>query len=97
MEKINPKQLEELIHWRILNNAIVKSFSFPSFKEAILFVNQLAKLADKHNHHPEIKIDYNKVDILLTTKDCGEITEKDFVLAQEIDILNKKLKLWNGT
>ena len=83
-------QLEELIHWRILNNAIVKSFSFPSFKEAILFVNQLAKLAEKHNHHPEIIIDFNKVDVLLTTKDCGEITEKDFVLAQEIDTLIKK-------
>ena len=89
MEKINPKQLEELIHWRILNNAIVKSFSFPSFKEAILFVNQLAKLAEKHNHHPEINIDFNKVNILLTTKDCGQITEKDFVLAQEIDTLMK--------
>ena len=89
MEKISPKQLEELIHWRILNNTIVKSFSFSSFKEAIKFVNQLAKLAEKHNHHPEISIDFNKVDVLLTTKDCGEITEKDFVLAQEIDTLIK--------
>ena len=85
MKKINPKQLEELVNWRILNNAIVKSFSFSTFMEAIEFVNQLAKKAEEHNHHPEIKIDFNKVDIMLTTKDCGEITEKDFVLAQEID------------
>ena len=89
MEKISPKQLEELVHWHILNNAIVKSFSFSSFNEAILFVNQLAEMAEKHNHHPEINIDYNKVDIVLTTKDYGEITEKDFVLAQEIDTLIK--------
>ena len=87
MTKISPKQLEELINWRIFNNSIVKSFSFSSFKEAIEFVNQLALMAEKHNHHPEINIDFNRVDITLTTKDCGEITAKDFVLAQEIDTL----------
>ena len=90
MEKISPKQLEELVHWRILNNAIVKSFVFSSFKEAVEFVNQLAIMAEEHHHHPEINIDFNKVDISLTTKDWGEITEKDFVLAQEIDTLIEK-------
>ena len=87
MKKISPKQLEELVKWRILNNAIVKNFSFSSFKEAVEFVNLLAIKAEKHNHHPLINIDYNRVEIILTTKDCGEITEKDFVLAQEIDTL----------
>lgn len=85
MKKISPKQLDALVNWRVLNNVIVKSFSFSSFLEAIEFVNQVAKKAEEHNHHPTIEIDYNKVDIMLTTKDCGEITEKDFVLAQEID------------
>ena len=44
-------------------------------------------MAEEHHHHPVINIDYNRVEITLTTKDCGEITEKDFVLAQEIDTL----------
>ena len=91
MKKISPKQLDALIHWYVFNNAIVKKFSFSSFKEAIKFVNQLALIAEEHHHHPEINIDYNSVEISLTTKDCGEITEKDFVLAQEIDILFKKI------
>lgn len=85
MKKISPKQLDALVNWRVLNNVIVKSFTFSSFLEAIEFVNQVAKKAEEHNHHPKIEIDYNKVAISLTTKDCGEITEKDFVLAQEID------------
>ena len=87
MKKISPKQLEELVKWRILNNTIVKKFSFSSFKEAVQFVNKLAIMAEEHHHHPVINIDYNRVEITLTTKDCGEITEKDFVLAQEIDTL----------
>ena len=91
MKKISSKQLEELVQWRVLNNAIVKNFSFSSFKEAIEFVNQIAQIAEEHHHHPEINIDYNSVEINLTTKDCGEITDKDFVLAQEIDILSKKI------
>ena len=91
MKKISSKQLEELVQWWVLNNAIVKNFSFSSFKEAIEFVNQIAQIAEEHHHHPEIKIDYKSVEISLTTKDCGEITDKDFVLAQEIDILSKKM------
>lgn len=87
MKEISPQQLEELINWRISNNAIVKNLSFSSFKEAVQFVNKLAIMAEKHHHHPEINIDYNRVEITLTTKDCGKITEKDFVLAQEIDTL----------
>jgi 4a-hydroxytetrahydrobiopterin dehydratase len=90
MEKISPKQLKELVNWSTLDNTIVKSFSFSSFKKAIEFVNQLAIKAEEHHHHPEINIDFNRVNISLTTKDCGEITKKDFVLAQEIDTLIKK-------
>lgn len=87
MRKISPKQLETLVNWQVSNNAIVKKFSFSSFKEAVQFVNKLAIMAEEHHHHPVINIDYNRVEITLTTKDCGEITEKDFVLAQEIDTL----------
>jgi 4a-hydroxytetrahydrobiopterin dehydratase len=87
LKKVSPNQLEELVKWRILNNTIVKKFSFSSFKEAVQFVNKLAIMAEEHHHHPVINIDYNRVEITLTTKDCGEITEKDFVLAQEIDTL----------
>jgi len=79
VRKISPKQLETLVNWRVSNNAIVKKFSFSSFKEAVLFVNKLAIMAEEHHHHPVINIDYKRVEITLTTKDCGEITEKDLL------------------
>jgi 4a-hydroxytetrahydrobiopterin dehydratase len=40
------------------------------------------------DHHPEILISYNKVNIKLITHDTNQISEKDIVLAKRIDELN---------
>ena len=54
---------------------------------AINFVNAVAKIADEVDHHPDIFISYNKVKISLITHDLGEISEKDYSLAKEIESL----------
>lgn len=65
-----------------------KEFKFKNFLEAIDFVNKVAVVAEKNNHHPEIIINYNKVKIITTTHDAGNIvTEKDEVLMEEINNL----------
>ena len=51
----------------------------------INFVNKIAFLAEKMNHHPDIKIGWCKVDILLTTHDSGDVTAKDIELASLCD------------
>ena len=52
------------------------------------FVNKVAILSEKNNHHPEIQITYNTVTIELTTHDLGNIiSEKDHLLSSEIDKL----------
>ena len=89
LKKTHQKELEQLDGWRLVKKAIAKTFSFSTFNEAIEFVNAVALLAEKHHHHPEITIDYNKVSLSLTTKDSGGLTEKDFALAKEIDTLLK--------
>ncbi|MEN8769641.1 MAG: 4a-hydroxytetrahydrobiopterin dehydratase [Candidatus Arcticimaribacter sp.] len=89
LNKIHQKELEQLDGWHHVKKAIAKIFPFSSFNDAIEFVNAVALLAEKHHHHPEITIDYNKVSLSLTTKDSGGLTEKDFALAKEIDTLLK--------
>ena len=81
------KRMSELKEWGLEGNAIMKEFEFPDFKEAMIFVNNVALLAEKAVHHPVIIIDYNKVRITLTTHSEKAITEKDFELAKEIDRL----------
>jgi 4a-hydroxytetrahydrobiopterin dehydratase len=51
------------------------------------FVNSVARLAEKHNHHPDIDIRWNKVRLALSTHSADGLTELDFKLAKAIDEL----------
>lgn len=42
--------------WELKEDKVVKSFQFSSFMNAIEFVNNVAKIAEKVNHHPIITI-----------------------------------------
>ena len=56
-----------LIGWSLEGGSITKSFMFSNFKEALNFVNSVGEIAEKHNHHPDILINYNEVRLSLTT------------------------------
>jgi 4a-hydroxytetrahydrobiopterin dehydratase len=77
--------LSEVEGWTSLGNAIHKEFGFPGFRGAIAFVNRVAERAESAGHHPDIEIHFNRVFISLSTHDAGGVTEKDAVLAAEID------------
>lgn len=70
------------------NNALSAELEFEDFITAFAFLTQVAILAEKHNHHPEIHNVYNKVTLTLTTHDEGNtVTEKDRKLAAAIEKL----------
>ena len=73
--------------WALESNAIVKDFTFENSKQALEFVNKVGEIAEKHNHHPDITISYNKVRLSLTTHSEHGLTSKDFEVAGEIDKL----------
>ena len=81
------KALSSFDGWEVEEKQIWKRFLFPSFLEAIAFVNKVATKAEKAEHHPDIDIRYNKVKITLSTHDEGGISEKDIKLARTIDDL----------
>ena len=66
---------------------IRKKFELKDFVRAMGFVNSVALLAEKANHHPDIDIRWNAVTLTLSTHSAGGLTEKDFVLARKIDAL----------
>ena len=79
--------LAELTDWGQVKDrdAIEKSFKFKSFSEAWGFMSRVALAAEKLNHHPEWSNVYNRVDILLSTHDCGGLSELDIKLAKRND------------
>ena len=66
---------------------IRKKFKFKDFKEAMQFVNQVADIAENEGHHPDMKINYNRVKIELTTHAIGGLSVNDFIMASKIELL----------
>jgi len=87
------KIYQEQLHtpWQVIDEKKIKqTFKFKSFLEAIDFVNQVAKVAEKESHHPDIYIFYNQVTIELWTHAIAGLSENDFIMAAKIErILNK--------
>jgi 4a-hydroxytetrahydrobiopterin dehydratase len=71
--------------WKLDDDEIEKKFKFADFKQSMLFVNAVADAAEAMDHHPDIEIKYNRVEITLSTHSEGGVTEKDFDLAAQID------------
>lgn len=74
--------------WIKERDQLIREFHFRDFMEAVIFVNQVAHLAEENNHHPDILLyGYKNVRLTLSTHDQGKVTEKDYNLADQIDRL----------
>ncbi|XP_015239711.1 pterin-4-alpha-carbinolamine dehydratase 2-like [Cyprinodon tularosa] len=73
--------------WMEVENrdAIFKELHFKTFNQAFGFMSRVALQAEKMNHHPEWFNIYNKVQITLTTHDCGGLSKRDIKMAKFID------------
>ena len=76
-------------NWEEENNTLIKDFKFKGFNQAVEFVNKVAELANKADHHPDILIHgYSNVEIRLTThSELSKVAQKDHDLAEQIDNL----------
>ena len=73
---------------RSAHQSIVRELSLPDFAAAIAFVDRVAELAEAANHHPDILVHgWNKVRLTLSTHSPGGLTDSDFELARQIDLL----------
>lgn len=79
------QRLDELGDWEREGGEIQKVFEFEDFTAAIKFVNEVAKLADRYDHHPDIDIRWNRVKLALSTHSEGGLTARDFDVAGEIE------------
>jgi len=78
----------QLPNWEVINeHHIVRTFTFPDFKEALAFVNRIGEVAEEQGHHPDILLTWGKVGITLWTHKIDGLTESDFVMAAKIDQL----------
>jgi|GEM_PF-721253 len=81
-------RLADFPGWTFEKDEIFKMFEFPTFMEAVGFVDELAPICEKMGHHPDILIYYKKIQFRLQRYHSGQkVTEIDFKSAREIENL----------
>jgi 4a-hydroxytetrahydrobiopterin dehydratase len=72
--------------WRLEDGALKAKFAFKDFVEAWAFMTAVALEAEKRDHHPDWSNSYNVVEVSLCTHSENRVTEKDFALADAIEL-----------
>jgi len=73
------------LDWTREGDELVRTVTKKNFVEAMAFVNKVAELAERANHHPDIAISWNKVTLRVTTHDAGGLSQLDLDLAAAVD------------
>jgi 4a-hydroxytetrahydrobiopterin dehydratase len=82
--------LKNVKGWKLMagEKKIQKDIILNNFQEVIDFVNKIAKLSEREDHHPDLLIHaYKKLRVTLMTHAIGGLSENDFILAAKIDAL----------
>lgn len=73
--------------WRLLLGRLHLTTDWPTFGDAVGFVNRVAELAEAHDHHPEVDIRRTRVHLAVTSHDVEAVTPRDVALANRVSIL----------
>jgi len=87
-EEIEQYKKQVLNHWKVIDGKYLKKeYPFENFKLGMAFAQNIALLADKEDHHPDVCIQYKSVEVKLSTHNIGGLSENDFIMAAKIDEL----------
>jgi 4a-hydroxytetrahydrobiopterin dehydratase len=76
------------LDWAVEGNRRLRhEFRFPSFMAAMLFVNDVAAVAEEEGHHPDLSIYFTRVVVELTTHSIDGLSDNDFILARKIELV----------
>jgi len=81
--------LQELDGWQRSANRIYKTFRFKDYYQTIAFVNAIAWMTHREDHHPDLMVGYNSCKVEYTTHAIHGLSENDFICAAKVDALFK--------
>ena len=79
--------LEALPGWTLAGGAIAKTFRFPGYSQTIAFVNAVAGIAQREDHHPDLSVHYDHCVVTWSTHSAGGVTMNDIICAAQVDEL----------
>ena len=84
------EQLSVLEQWVVDGGALTKTFHFKNYYETLAFVNALAYIAHREDHHPDLHVGYNRCIVRYNTHSVNGISENDFICAAKVDALRSQ-------
>ena len=89
-----PERVDELLArlneaWSVIEDgkAIERTYKFKDYYQTIAFVNALAWVAHREDHHPDLSVHYNRCVVRYSTHAVDGLTDNDFICAAKIDRL----------
>jgi len=81
------EQLKALKGWTLEDGKLVKLFPFGNYYQTMAFVNALAWVSHREDHHPDLEVGYNRCRVTYWTHAVGGLSENDFICAAKCDAL----------
>ena len=81
------EMLKKLKAWTVDKGMLVKVYPFKNYYETMAFVNALAWISHREDHHPDVEVGYNKARVAYVTHAIGGLSENDFICAAKADAL----------
>ncbi len=81
--------LRETPEWKVSGDTkkISRSFSFKNFAQALAFANKVGAIAEEEGHHPDLRVEWGRVTVELSTHAIDGLSVNDFILAAKIDAI----------
>jgi len=81
--------MTQLSDWSQQEQTIHKCYDFKDYYQTMAFVNAVAWMTHKENHHPDLAVGYNTCQVTYSTHAINGLSENDFICAAKVDALFK--------
>jgi 4a-hydroxytetrahydrobiopterin dehydratase len=72
-------------NWSVTGTNLLRTVKFPTFLTAVEFISSMAPIAERLDHHPDVRLSWRTVELTLSTHSAGGLTAYDLALAKELD------------
>lgn len=79
--------LKRLTGWTVADGVLTRTYEFRNYPETMAFVNAIAWIAQREDHHPDLTVGYKQCRVDYITHAIGGLSENDFICAAKIDAL----------
>jgi 4a-hydroxytetrahydrobiopterin dehydratase len=86
-EAVIAEMLGRLAGWECAAGKIGRLYHFKNWCQTMAFVNAVAWVAHRENHHPDLEVGYNTCRVSYTTHAIGGLSENDFICAAKVEAL----------